>query len=152
MEVRITVDEDTPSAARLRDLLGWLERRQDPCLLDGVDRPPPPGTLGPVLEAVSASVASGGALAVLVGGVVEWIRHGRGGGQPVVPLKVSLKSADGVEIVIETAVAEAWTAAELTERIDGLAALLRQESPAGAGTPEAGGEGDDCGSHGAAAS
>ncbi|WP_433270562.1 effector-associated constant component EACC1 [Actinosynnema sp. CS-041913] len=41
-------------------------------------RPPAPGTLGPVVEAVEVALAPGGALTVLTGAVLVWLRHRRG--------------------------------------------------------------------------
>jgi hypothetical protein len=43
-------------------------------------------------------LASGGTVSVLVSGIVEWIRNGRGGNRKDVHFAVAIKCADGVEL------------------------------------------------------
>lgn len=40
-------------------------------------RPPAPGHLGPIVEAVEVALAPGGALTVVSGAVLVWLRHRR---------------------------------------------------------------------------
>ncbi len=129
MELLITATDESPSREQLSGLWTWLADRKDPYRVDGVHRPPEPDTLGGVLEALSVAAASGGAVTVLISGVLEWIRNGRGKDLRGVPLTITLEGADGVKVAIETEVAQAWTSAELAERIEGFAALLRNGTP-----------------------
>jgi len=90
-----------------------------------VEGEPVPGTLaGGIVEALTVGVGSGGAVSVLVSGIVSWLRQLARQRRPDVPAEVTLKFADGGSVTIVTAVAQAWTPAELGEQIDHLAGLV----------------------------
>ena len=77
MDLVLTLDDAT--ADELRDLHRALAAEQD--LRGRVSlrhRPPEPGHLGPVVEAVEVALAPGGALTVVAGAVLVWLRHRRG--------------------------------------------------------------------------
>jgi hypothetical protein len=125
----ITISSDSPSAERLRGLWQWLADRHDPYRIDGVRGTPSTGTLSGALDMLSVALASGGTVSVLVSGIVEWIRNGRGGNRKDVPFAVTIKCADGVELVIDTQIVQAWSPAELTDEVHRLVVLLRDRKP-----------------------
>lgn len=63
----------------LRELSSWLLNEES---LRGrvqlTERPPAPGRLGPVADALVATLAPGGTVAVLAGSVLGWLRLRRG--------------------------------------------------------------------------
>jgi hypothetical protein len=126
VELLITTTDDSPTAEQLRGLWMWLADRHDPYLVDGVSRAPEAGKLNNVVDALSVSLASGGTTSVLVSGIVEWIRNGH---QKNVPLVITLKCADGAELIIDTQIVQAWSPAELIEQVVRLVALLRNDKP-----------------------
>ncbi|MFI9815833.1 effector-associated constant component EACC1 [Saccharothrix variisporea] len=76
MDVELRVDG---GADEVRDLHRALAA--DPDLRGRVrlrHRPPEPGALGPVAEAVEVALAPGGALTVVAGAVLVWLRRRRG--------------------------------------------------------------------------
>ncbi|MFD8838494.1 effector-associated constant component EACC1 [Streptomyces griseofuscus] len=149
MDVR--VDAEGPDAAdRLRSLYGWLSDDQ---LLRGRlglrERPPEPGTLGPVLEAVLVALGPGGAATALATGVIAWLRNRRGD----VRLKVTLEDGRSLELTGKRVAG--LDAAALRRQAADLAALLGQgdenperrhleprEPPEPREIPECGGHGD----------
>ena len=133
MDALITATGDSSSATGLRELWVWLAGRDDGYRVDGVYRPPDGGTLGSTVDALSVALASGGAVSILVSGIVEWIRNGRDRRRRSVPFTLTIKRA-GVEVVIDTEVTQAWKPDELAEHVRRMAALLdegRPESPSG---------------------
>lgn len=78
MEVRLTVD----GGAAAERLWSLRERLAEVAEFRGrvvdVESPPPPGTLGPVLDALSVAVAPGGVVAALAPVLLAWIRAQRG--------------------------------------------------------------------------
>ncbi|MBB5958381.1 hypothetical protein FHS29_004989 [Saccharothrix tamanrassetensis] len=96
MDLVLTVEEPA-GADELRDLhralSGEAELRGRVRLRQ---RPPAPGTLGPVVEAVEVALAPGGALTVLTGAVLVWLRHRRG----TVKVKVT-RGKDTVEVTAQ---------------------------------------------------
>ena len=143
MDALITATGDSSSATGLRELWVWLAGRDDGYRVDGVYRPPDEGTLGSTVDALSVALASGGAVSILVSGIVEWIRNGRDRRRRNVPFTLTIKRV-GVEVVIDTEVTQAWKPAELAEHVRRMATLLSEgqpESPSGtesgAGAPGA---------------
>ncbi|HTU76504.1 MAG TPA: hypothetical protein VMG38_23540 [Trebonia sp.] len=116
---------DGSSGDQFRSLRDWLghdsEMRGRIGLVEGE---PVPGTLASgVVEALTVGAGSGGAISVLVSGIVSWLRQLARQRRHEVPAEVTLKFADGSTVTIVTAVAQAWTLAELGEQIDHLAEL-----------------------------
>ncbi len=75
MSIAITVADDD-SADELRSLRNWLSGEPElHGLVSMVERPQDPHHLGGVLDALSVAVASGGALSVLAGGLIVWLRQ-----------------------------------------------------------------------------
>lgn len=73
MDVTITTTGDGDD---LRSLRAWLVRENE--LRGRVSlptAPPKEGTLGSVVEVLLAAVGSGGAITVLVSGLISWLRH-----------------------------------------------------------------------------
>lgn len=77
--MRFTIRLGDASADELRDLWSWLAAEED---VRGrvtlTERPPDHGALGPVADALVATLAPGGAAVVLVGAVMRWLRYRRG--------------------------------------------------------------------------
>jgi hypothetical protein len=77
--MRFTMRLQNGSADDLRDLWSWLAAEE---VLRGrvavAERPPEPGALGPVADALVATLAPGGAVVVLIGALTRWLRYRRG--------------------------------------------------------------------------
>lgn len=73
----IALRVDAPDGlAELASLHAWLG--DVPALrgrIDAVHVPPPPGALGPVLDALQVAAVPGGAVAVLMSALVAWVQH-----------------------------------------------------------------------------
>ncbi|HUN36613.1 MAG TPA: hypothetical protein VMU95_31850 [Trebonia sp.] len=117
---------DGSSGDQLRNLRDWLSHESEMRGRIGlVESEPVPGTLGSgIIEALTVGVGSGGAISVLVSGLVSWVRQLAGQRREPVPAEVTVKFPDGGSIKIVTAVAQAWTPAELRDQIDHLAGLM----------------------------
>ena len=93
MDVTITT---TGGAEDLRSLRAWLVQENE--LRGRVSlptAPPKEGTLGSVVEVLLAAVGSGGAITVLVGGIISWLRHRSQ------DLTLEITRADGASIKID---------------------------------------------------
>lgn len=117
------VRADGPAAAEhLRSLDGWLAGTQE--LRGRVSRneaPPPPGVLGPVLDALTVALAPGTATAFATA-VIAWLRSRRG----EVRIRVTLSGDRSVEL---TARRVAGLDAEALQRqVAQLAALLAEDA------------------------
>jgi|SRR5688500_10580608 hypothetical protein len=86
--MHVVVNAETGGPDRLRELYSWLQEETDlrgRVRLD--ERPPDPGTLGPVTEALEIAFDAGGELATVAAVVVAWLRTRTG--------EVSVRLADG---------------------------------------------------------
>jgi hypothetical protein len=72
---------------------------------------------GGIVEAVSVGLGSGGAITVLVSSVVSWLRQLAPRDAQPVPTEITMTLPDSGSLTIKTAVARAWTQAELREQI-----------------------------------
>ncbi|MYU66803.1 MULTISPECIES: effector-associated constant component EACC1 [unclassified Streptomyces] len=121
MDVRL--DAEGPEAADLlRSLHGWL--RDDQSLRGRLglrERPPDPGALGPVLDAVVVALGPGGAATALATGVIAWLRGRRG----EVRMKVTLEDGRSLELTARRVAGLDATA--LRQQTADLAALLNGE-------------------------
>lgn len=74
---RIALRVDAPdSVAELGSLQSWLgDVPQLRGRVDAVHAPPPPGALGPVLDALQVAAVPGGAVAVVASALVAWVQH-----------------------------------------------------------------------------
>jgi hypothetical protein len=118
------------SGEQLRSLRDWLGHQGDlrGRIGDIEGKPGAEALGGGLMKALSVAVGSGGAITILVSGVISWLRQVAGQrraaalpGSAPVPTEVTMEFADGSSIKISTAVAQAWTAAELSVQIDTLA-------------------------------
>ena len=133
---------DGTSEGQWRSLRDWLDGESElRGHLELVAGEAPPGRLSGdgVVAAISVAAGSGGALTVLISGIVSWLRLVAR--QPV-PVKVSVTLSDSGSVSIETAVARAWTQEQLAVQI---ASLVHRASQAEA----TGSEGADDGPAGA---
>jgi hypothetical protein len=114
---------DGSSGDQWRSLRDWLGREVE---LRGhvelVEGKAAPGTLGGGLAAaLTVGLGSGGAVTVLVSGIVSWLRQLAGGSRRPVPVEVTITLPHGGGFTVKTSVAREWTQAELGEQIDRLA-------------------------------
>jgi hypothetical protein len=126
-DLNITLTMTDGSLDDLRALRAWLSEEEQ---LRGrvaltQDGAPEPGTLGPALEALSVSIGSGGAVTVLITGIMSWIRQRSGQRRP---------STDGAMVEISAATAGTWSAAEIAAQIRQLVQDLDPGQPS-AGQP-----------------
>jgi hypothetical protein len=132
MERIVLVLPDGTSEAQWISLRDWLDGESElRGHLELVAGAAPPGRLSGdgVVTAISVAAGSGGALTVLISGIVSWLRLVAR--QPV-PVKVSVALSDGGSVSIETAVACAWTHEQLAVQI---ASLVDRASQAEARGP-----------------
>jgi Effector Associated Constant Component 1 len=93
-----------------------------------------PGTLSSgMVEALTVGLSSGGAVTVLVSGIVSWLRQLAPQGQQPVPTEVMVTLPGGSSVAIKTSVAREWTQAELERQIDRLVKQMPGVGPADAG-------------------
>lgn len=109
MDVRVTDDADNAGAAdEARSLLAWLTETDE---LRGrvtpQERPPVPGTLGPVLDGLVVALGSGGAVTGLTTALVAWIRSRHS------DVTVKATRPDGASLEISTKLVGPMTPQEL---------------------------------------
>ncbi|HTX26604.1 MAG TPA: hypothetical protein VME19_06270 [Streptosporangiaceae bacterium] len=119
----------------LRALRAWLTQEEQ---LRGrvtltQDGPQEPGTPGAALEALSVSIESGGALTVLIAGIMSWIRQRYGQRHRASTTLIKLRRADGAMVEISAATAGTWSTAELAAQIRQLVQDLDPGGQASAG-------------------
>jgi hypothetical protein len=134
-DLNITLTMTDGSLDDLRALRAWLSEEEQ---LRGrvaltQDGAPEPGTLGPALEALSVSIGSGGAVTVLITGIMSWIRQRSGQRRPSTTV-IKLRRADGAMVEISAATAGTWSAAEIAAQIRQLVQDLDPGQPS-AGQP-----------------
>ncbi|MHA6765571.1 effector-associated constant component EACC1 [Streptacidiphilus sp. PAMC 29251] len=121
----IVVAAECPDAGdQLRSLYEWLaEVQQLRGRVDLSETPPEPGTLGPVLDALTVALGPGGAATAFATGLIAWLRSRRGD----VHIKVTLPDRSSLELTAKR-VSDLDTTA-LQQQVDHMAALLRPEPP-----------------------
>jgi Effector Associated Constant Component 1 len=80
-QVALSVTETTSASAGddLRELRSWLVGEDEfRGRVTEHQSPPPPGAMGPVLDALTVALGPGGALTALTGAVIVWLRNRRG--------------------------------------------------------------------------
>lgn len=125
-DLSITVTITDGSLDELRALRAWLtqEERLRGRVTLTQDGPPEPGTLGMALEALSVSIESGGAVTVLIAGIMSWIRQRYGQRHRANATVIKLRRADGATVEISAATAGAWSTAEIAAQIGQLVQYL----------------------------
>jgi hypothetical protein len=112
LDLTLALSERDLPGDQLRSLYGWLAGAEE---LKGrirlVERPPEPGTLGPVADVVLALQAP---LVALVGALVAWIRNHHS------DIDVTVIRPDGGRTTISASHVRRAGAAELASMIDGL--------------------------------
>lgn len=97
MDVAV-VAEGPDGEHQLRSLQDWLVDSQElRGRVDGVERPPETGTLGPVLDALSVALGPAGAVTALATGLIAWLRTRRGD----VHIKVTLPDRSSLELTAQ---------------------------------------------------
>jgi hypothetical protein len=118
-DLNITLTMTDGSLDELRALRAWLveeeQLRGRVTLTPG--GPPEPGTLGVALEALSVSIESGGAVTVLIAGIMAWIRQRYGQRHRASTTVIKLRRADGATVEISAATAGTWSAAEIRAQL-----------------------------------
>ncbi len=89
-----------------------------------VESPPPPGALGPVLDALLVALAPGSVATALATALVSWIRHRTGA------VRVEVELPDGTRVRLEADRVRVLTEQQLRAELDRLLAAL----PAGGAT------------------
>ncbi|MGW0702752.1 effector-associated constant component EACC1 [Streptomyces sp. NPDC002867] len=92
----IAVIAEGPEAGdRLRSLQEWLAGVEElRGRVDGKERPPEPGTLGPVLDVLTVALGPAGAATAFATGLIAWLRTRRGD----VHIKVTLPDRSSLEL------------------------------------------------------
>ncbi|GAB2944910.1 hypothetical protein ACFMQL_33350 [Nonomuraea fastidiosa] len=120
MDVTV-IAEGSDRGDLLRSLRDWLSDAPElRGRIDGVERPPEPGTLGPLLEALSVALGPAGAVTAFVTGLVAWLRTRRG----EVSIKVTLPDGTSLELTAKRVAGLDSTA--LQQQVTDVAALLKQ--------------------------
>jgi hypothetical protein len=117
-DLSITLTMTDGSLDELRALRAWLtqeEQLRGRVTLTQAGAPEP-GTLGTALEALSVSIGSGGAVTVLITGIMSWIRQ-RSGQRRASTTVIKLRRADGATVEISAATAGTWSTAEIAAQI-----------------------------------
>jgi hypothetical protein len=121
LNITLTITDSGPD--ELRALRAWLTQEEQ---LRGrvtltQEGPPEPGTLGLALEALSVSIESGGAVTVLIAGIMSWIRQRYGQRHRASTTIIKLRRADGAMVEISAATAGTWSTAEIAAQVRQLA-------------------------------
>lgn len=116
-DIIVTVTDHGPD--ELRALRAWLtqEERLRGRVRLTPDGPPEPGTLGTALEVLSVSIESGGAVTVLIAGIIAWLRQRYGQRHQVSTTVVKVRRADGATVEISAATSGTWAAAEIAAQV-----------------------------------
>lgn len=118
VDVRIV----TTGGDRLTELESLQEWLADSPELRGrvtpVESPPPPGMLGPVLEALLVALAPGSVATALATALVTWIRHRTGA------VRVEVERPDGTRVRLEADRVRVLTEPQLRAELDRLLAAL----------------------------
>ncbi|MDG4792467.1 hypothetical protein [Micromonospora sp. WMMD1082] len=126
MDVRILVDSEH-GAVHLAELHHWLadvpELRGR---LTPLEAPPPPGVLGPTLEALLLAIAPGSVATAFATALVSWLRHRSGA------VRVELELPDGSRVKLEADRVREMTDAELRGQLAAVLAGLSAGQPTGA--------------------
>ncbi|WBB81857.1 hypothetical protein O7606_11130 [Micromonospora sp. WMMD882] len=119
MDVRVTVDADDRQVES-ESLHQWLVESAE---LRGrvvpVESPPPPGALGPTLDAILVAVAPGSVATALATILVTWIRH-RGGA-----VRIEIELPDGRRARLEADKVRTLTDAQLRGELGAVVAALQ---------------------------
>ncbi|MGW2557894.1 effector-associated constant component EACC1 [Streptomyces sp. NPDC001514] len=124
----IAVIAEGPDAGdRLRSLQEWLSGIEElRGRVDGKERPPEPGTLGPVLDALTVALGPAGAATAFATGLIAWLRTRRGD----VHIKVTLPDRSSLELTAKRV--SRLDADALQQQVAEVADLLsRQQGDAG---------------------
>jgi hypothetical protein len=124
VDVQLTVDTED-SADQLRSLRTWL---LDAAELRGrvtaVESSPPPGTMGPALDALMVVLAPGGVAAAFVPALIAWIRQRRS------DVTVRLTLPDGTSVEVTASQVRGADATELRAQVTALLKILRRDAEA----------------------
>lgn len=94
MDVAV-IAEGSDRGDQLRSLRRWLLDSQElRGRVEGVERPPETGALGPVLDALAVALGPAGAVTAFATGLIAWLRTRRG----EVTIKVTLPDGSSLEL------------------------------------------------------
>jgi hypothetical protein len=118
MDVAV-IAEGPDGGEQLRSLRDWLVDSQElRGRVDGVERPPETGTLGPVLDALSVALGPAGAATAFATGLIAWLRTRRG----EVHIKVTLPDGSSLELTAKRV--SGLDAGALQQQVTNVADLL----------------------------
>ncbi|WP_031084685.1 effector-associated constant component EACC1 [Streptomyces sp. NRRL WC-3549] len=107
---------------QLRSLREWLTDAPElRGRVGAVERPPQPGTLGPVLETLAVALGPAGAVTAFATGLVAWLRTRRGD----VHIKVTLPDRSSLELTAERV--SGLDAGTVQQQVKDLADLLNRQ-------------------------
>lgn len=122
--VDTTVIADAPdSADQLRSLYEWLGNDDE---LRGrvspQESPPVPGTLGPVLDALTIAAGPGGVATVFAASVIAWLRGRRG------DVSIKVTSPDDWSVELNAQRVASLDARALQEQVTELSTMLSEDA------------------------
>ncbi|MEV5141105.1 hypothetical protein AB0K71_12555 [Streptomyces syringium] len=107
---------------QLRSLRDWLaDSPEMRGRVEGVERPPEVGTLGPVLDALSVALGPAGAASAFATGLIAWLRTRRGD----VHIKVTLSDRSSLELTAKRV--SGLDAGALQKQVSEVADLLSRQ-------------------------
>lgn len=121
MRVDVDAEDRTTELESLREWLAEVDELRG--RVDPVESPPPPGSLGPVLDALQVVLAPGGATAAVAASVVAWLRSRAG------RITVRLERPDGTKVSIDAVRVRGLTPADVRDEVDRVVKAI--EPPAG---------------------
>lgn len=117
----LMVDEGD-TAGELAALRDWLDGEVE---LQGRvfvrEAPPPPGSLGPLMQAIEVALGPGGAVTALATALIAWLRHRTG------TVKISVELPDGRRVQLDAERVRGMDGRALQEHLDVLLQAMREE-------------------------
>ncbi|WBC14882.1 hypothetical protein O7600_28040 [Micromonospora sp. WMMA1998] len=108
----------------LRSLQHWLRAEGElRGRVDAVERPPVPGTLGSLIEALVLILAPGGVATVVAGSLLSWLRERRS------DVTVKLTRSDGSSVELSATRVRSLDGVALRAQFEALTALLDERAP-----------------------
>jgi Effector Associated Constant Component 1 len=132
VDVRVAV-EGGDALAELESLRDWLIGVEDlRGRVTGVQAPPPPGALGPVLEVIEVALGPGGAATAFAAALISWIRQRSGA------VKVRVERPGGGCVQFDAEHVRSLAGPELRVQLEAMLHVMRQDGDVTDESDEAG--------------
>ena len=119
--LRVRVHEGD-ALTELPSLKAWLSDTAElRGRVTGVELPPPPGTLGPLLDAIDVALGPGGAATAFATAIIAWIRHRSSS------VKITISRPDGERVELEASRVRGLDADSLQAQVEGLLNAARPD-------------------------